>query len=307
MARKITFEVASDDTVQIEPEPKAPALSGMARSLHAAAASSVRDLDVSLIEDSPLKDRLSIDPHEIADLAASIKQHGQLVPILVSPLRFGRYRIVYGRRRLLALRQLGLAAKALVRDLTDDEAIVAQGQENTARKDLSWIEKASFAGQLLADGKSDELICDALNIDQKSRSEGGKLTNLSRIKQVLQRVSPELIRAIGAAPSYGRDRWYSFAQNLESAGFPLGNQQRFVAAVNAAEGPSDARFAAALAALQEKPEIKPVVEPASVRATPLRATITIHATAAKDLHAWVRKNPEAAIQALIDAHQNAST
>lgn len=310
MARKITFHVSPDEMANPDTGVKpAPALAGMARSLQAAAAASVRDLDVALIEDSPHQDRLEIDPDEIAELAQSIRQNGQLVPILVSPLPAGRFRIVYGRRRLLALRQLGQVAKALVRDLSDDQAIIAQGQENSARKDLSFIEKAAFAGQLMAEGKSDDLIADALNIDQKARANGDKLTNLSRIRQVIQRISPDLIRAIGAAPSFGRDRWYSLAQDIEKAGFPPGNQADFIKAAEVRKGTSDDRFTAVERAIPSKAKAPPQARPktlateapAIVKTTALKATITVSITTAKDLHAWIRKNPQAAIDALLEA------
>jgi len=308
MARKITFEVAPDEPATKMGSKQAPALTGMARSLQAAAAAGVRDIDVSLIDDSPHQDRLSVDQAEIEELAHSIAQNGQLVPILVSPLPAGRFRIVYGRRRLLALRHLGLAAKALVRDLTDDQAIIAQGQENTSRKDLSWIEKAAFAAQLLADGKPDALIADALNIDQKARVSGGKLTNVSRLRQVLNKIDLDLIRAIGAAPGYGRDRWYNLAQEVERAGFPAGNQQILIQAANAATGGSDARFAAVAAVLTQTkslPAAEPTPDaagPGQVRSTNKQVTITVTAAASKDLHAWIRSNPQHALNALVEAH-----
>lgn len=308
MARKITFEVAPDEPAAKMDSKQAPALAGMARSLQAAAAAGVRDIDVSLIDDSPHQDRLGFDQAEIEELAQSIAQNGQLVPILVSPLPAGRFRIVYGRRRLLALRHLGMAAKALVRDLTDDQAIIAQGQENTARKDLSWIEKAAFAAQLLADGKPDTLIADALNIDQKARASGDKLTNVSRLRQVLNKIDLDLIRAIGAAPGYGRDRWYSLAQEVEKAGFPAGNQKILIAAANSAAGDSDARFAAVAAILTE-PKVTQSAKaapaptgPGLVKATNKQATITVTAAVSKDLHAWIRANPQTALNALVEAH-----
>lgn len=112
----------------------------MARSLHAAAAASIREIDPRLIDESAFEDRIDPEDDEIVDLAGRIRARGQLIPILVSPLPQGRFRIVYGRRRLAALRRIGLPAKALVRDLDEDQAILAQGQENTFRRDLTWIE-----------------------------------------------------------------------------------------------------------------------------------------------------------------------
>jgi ParB family chromosome partitioning protein len=303
MARKILFEVTEAER---RPEPsKAPALSGMARSLQAAAAASIREIDPKFIEDSEFQDRIDTDDEEIVDLAESIKAQGQLIPILVSPLPLGRYRIVYGRRRLAALRRIGAMAKALVREMDEDQAILAQGQENTFRRDLTWIEKAAFARQLLEAGKSDELVCDALNIDQKARKSGDKLTGLSRMRAVAARLAPELIEAIGPAPKVGRDRWYDFAQTLEKKGFPPGNQGDLIAtAQGLADLPSDERFLRLEAELKRQAaKPAPAEEASSVRATPRAATITVSARLSPALYRWIKDHPEAALAALQRAQE----
>ena len=322
MARKISFEVQPEESATTAPESafrpappsKAPSLSGMARSLQAAAAASIREIDTRLIDGSDFQDRLELDPEEINDLALSIQSQGQLIPILVSPAEGGRFRIVYGRRRLEALRKIGLPAKALVRDLDEDQAILAQGQENTFRRDLSWIEKAVFARQLIEAGKSDELICDTLNIDQKARRSGDKLTGLSRMKQVTAKLPPELIEAIGAAPKTGRDRWYDFAQGYEKAGVPAGNLARLLDDILEAKtkgSDSDHRFglanswlrdlqkrakAPALSADEDNPH-------GTVRANARSATITVHAKTAAALHRWIAENPDLALAALLAASE----
>lgn len=324
MARKIRFDVsdsaeATPPVAAPSPAPalapsRAPSLSGMARSLQAAAAASIREIDARLIDDSAFQDRIDPDREEIAELAESIRAQGQLIPILVSPLPGGRFRIVYGRRRLAALRQLGIPAKALVRDLDEDQAILAQGQENTFRKDLSWIEKATFARQLMEAGKPDELVCDALNIDQKARRSGDKLTGLSRMRQVTGRLSPKLIAAIGAAPGVGRDRWYDVSQTLEKKGFPPGNQSDLTAEVLAAAAQgmsSDDRFALLESILRRPaPDAAPAPRPqrvesalGSVTVNPRQAVITISRKASADLHRWIAENPDDALKALHDARQ----
>jgi ParB family transcriptional regulator, chromosome partitioning protein len=320
MARKIQFDVSEEAKTPevVAPAPvasRAPSLSGMAKSLQAAAAASIREIETRLIDDSAFKDRIDPDAEEILELADSIRAQGQLIPILVSPLPSGRFRIVYGRRRLAALRHLGLPAKALVRDLDEDQAIIAQGQENTYRKDLSWIEKATFAKQLLEAGKSDELVCDALNIDQKARKAGEKLTGLSRMRQVAARFAPDLIDAIGAAPKVGRDRWYEASQTLEKKGFPPGNQSILTAEVAAAAAQgmaSDDRFTLFESLLRRPvagkppaPAKAPRVETAlgSVAISARSATITITKKDAADLHRWISDHPDAALQALRDAQQ----
>jgi ParB family transcriptional regulator, chromosome partitioning protein len=327
MARKIQFEVtdeAENPLPQVIPAPqseqasRAPSLSGMAKSLQAAAAAAIRDVDTRLIDDSQFKDRIHTDDDEVAELAESIRTQGQLIPILVSPTSNGRFRIVYGRRRLAALRHLGLPAKALVRELDENQAVIAQGQENSFRKDLSWIEKALFAKQLLDGGKSDELVCDALNIDQKARKQGEKLTGLSRMRQVTARLSVDLIEAIGPAPKTGRDRWYDLAQQLEKKEFPPGNQMDFVAEIRAAGArgvASDDRFALlASILLKQKQPARPrpdsgpklqqtVTEWGAVKISPRSATITIESKGAADLHKWIANHPSEALKALRDAQQ----
>ena len=108
---------------------------------------SIQDIDPDLIEDTGLKDRLGISEEDVAELRDSIARHGQQVPILLRPhpTLSGRYQVVYGRRRLAAIRGLGTPVKALIRTLSDEEAVLAQGQENNLRKDPSFIEKALFA------------------------------------------------------------------------------------------------------------------------------------------------------------------
>lgn len=320
MARKIQFEVPADGdsgpsapVPAAEPASKAPSLSAMAKSLHAAAAASIREIDPRLIDDSQFQDRLAGDDAEIADLALSIQAQGQLIPILVSPAGT-RFRIIYGRRRLAALRQLNLPAKALIRDLDEDQAIIAQGQENTYRKDLTWIEKAMFARQLIDAGKPDELICDALNIDQKARRAGDKLTGLSRMRQVMGKLNMALVEAVGPAPKVGRDRWYELAQAFDRQGFPPGNQDGFLTplleARRAGMG-SDDRFLLLETLIRDRARAATRLRPApaatghpgigTVKVTARSATITVTSAEAASLHRWIAAHPEQALQALVAA------
>ncbi len=324
MARKIQFDVTDEDkatakspaVMHAEPASRAPSLSGMAKSLQAAAAAAIREIETRLIDDSQFKDRIQVDDDEVVELAESIRSQGQLIPILVSPIQGGRYRIVYGRRRLAALRSLGLPAKALVRELDEDQAIIAQGQENSYRKDLSWIEKAVFAKQLIDAGKSDQLVCDALNIDQKARRDGEKLTGLSRMRQVTARLSPDLIDAIGPAPKVGRDRWYEVAQLLEKKEFPPGNQADFSAEIAAAalRGMlSDERFMLLETNLRQIKTSAPrlsksaaavgetITRIGAIRVSPRLATIIVTRKDAASLHQWIAEHPNDALQALHDA------
>lgn len=214
------------------------AIGAISRSVADLQARALAEIDPDLIDAGGVQDRLETDDSEDAALRASIAEYGQQVPVLVRPhpAAEGRYQIVYGRRRVLALRDLGLPVKALVRALDDRDLLIAQGQENTARRDLSFIEKASFARQMVEAGYDRKIIGDTLTMDK---------TLISRLLSVADRIAPEIIAAIGAAPSVGRDRWLALAEAIETGGR---DAQEMIAMINLADArTSDARFEAAIA------------------------------------------------------------
>jgi ParB family chromosome partitioning protein len=188
------------------------AVGAVGRSIADLKARSILEIDPFEIEAGGVRDRLEHDDEDHARLMESLREYGQQVPVLVRPHpepgKEGRYQIVYGRRRVLAMRDLGLPVKALVRDLDDRSLVLAQGQENTARRDLSFIEKANFARQMSEAGYDRKIICDALSIDK---------TVISRMLQIMDRVPFALVEEIGSAPSVGRDRWSFFADLWDQA------------------------------------------------------------------------------------------
>ena len=115
-----------------------------------AAGQTVVELDTTLIDPSFVSDRMPISDEALSDLVEAIGESTQLSPILVRPHPEtpGRYQTAFGHRRVRAVAILGIPVRAIVRELTDEEMVVAQGQENHARKDLSYIEKALFAQRL---------------------------------------------------------------------------------------------------------------------------------------------------------------
>lgn len=181
----------------------------MRNNLREIGARSIQDLDPELIEDTGHRDRLAITDEDVADLRASIAAYGQQVPILVRPhpRLSGRYQVVYGRRRLAAITGMGVTVKAMVRSMSDREAVLAQGQENSVRKDPSFIEKALFAQALRASGYEAPLILDALNLNRAI---------LSQMDTVTATIPPEMIYAIGAADGIGRRRWMDLTNNVKS-------------------------------------------------------------------------------------------
>lgn len=165
---------------------------------------SIVEIDPRMIDNAGMRDRLDPEDKDLAELAASIRDYGQQVPVLLRPNPNDpeRYQVVYGRRRVAALKALNKPVKALVRILDDQELVIAQGQENSARKDLTFIEKANFARQMRDAGYERKVICAALHVDK---------TQISRMLSVADRLPVPLINAIGSAAGYGRDRWLALA------------------------------------------------------------------------------------------------
>ena len=204
----------------------------------------VIELDASLVDASFVTDRLDESEADRASLLLSIRTHGQQVPILVRPHPDvpGRYQIAYGHRRLRALRELGRRVRAVVRSLSDDELVIAQGQENSARRDLSFIERASFAVSLEERGFGRDTIMASLAVDK---------TELSRLISCRKSLPDELVRAIGAAPKAGRRRWMDLAEHLTAT--PASKLwARICSEADFAKLDSDSRFTTVFMALATK-------------------------------------------------------
>ncbi len=109
------------------------------------------ELRISEIEPDRDQPRCSFDEDALQELADSIAQHGVIQPILVRPGSDGSYRIVAGERRWRASRLAGKTTiPAIVRNLTELEAMTFALIENLQREDLNPIEEASGYKQLMA-------------------------------------------------------------------------------------------------------------------------------------------------------------
>lgn len=112
--------------------------------------SAVHDLDPALIRPNPHQPRVLFDPEELEDLAASIKQHGILVPLVVTRAG-GAYELVAGERRLRAAKMVGLSTvPAIVRDADEQQKLEWAIIENVQRQELNAVEEA-YAYRALLD------------------------------------------------------------------------------------------------------------------------------------------------------------
>jgi ParB family transcriptional regulator, chromosome partitioning protein len=167
------------------------------------------DLDPALVDASFVTDRMSVDDESYLELLAAIKARGQDSPVLVRPhpAQAGRYQVVFGHRRLKVARELGRPLRAVVKSLADIEHVLAQGQENAARANLSFIERVLFAQKLSEQNYEREIIQSALSVDYQT---------LSKMLTIPKVISLGVIEAIGPAHGVGRDRWLDLRKLIEN-------------------------------------------------------------------------------------------
>ena len=112
----------------------------------------VSEIALSDIVANPNQPRTVFNQAAIDELAASIRTHGVLQPVMVRPRAGGRYEIVAGERRYRAALEAGLKRiPAVIRSLTDEESLTVALIENIQREDLNPIEAARAYKQLMDD------------------------------------------------------------------------------------------------------------------------------------------------------------
>ncbi|MGB0085313.1 MAG: ParB/RepB/Spo0J family partition protein [Rhodomicrobiaceae bacterium] len=111
-----------------------------------------RMIPIDRITPSPFNPRKSFDNAELDELASSIREKGLVQPIILRPIGAAghRYEIVAGERRWRAAQKASLhLVPAIVRALTDQEALELAIIENVQRADLNAIEEASGYRELI--------------------------------------------------------------------------------------------------------------------------------------------------------------
>ncbi|MBW4025279.1 MAG: plasmid partitioning protein RepB [Proteobacteria bacterium] len=195
----------------------------------------ILDLDPGIVAPSFIADRMEPIDESYRALVASIAAEGQIAPILVrpDPGRPGGYQVACGHRRLAAAAELGCLVRCIVRPLSDQGLVIAQGQENSARANLSFIERARFAQALEQRRYGRDVIMQALSLDKAT---------VSRLLVVCRRLPPDVIEAVGPAPAAGRERWAKLASAFRrvAAERPINPLIETAAFMDA---PTDQRFA----------------------------------------------------------------
>jgi ParB family chromosome partitioning protein len=109
----------------------------------------VQQVLVDLIQRNPRQPRVHFHPEELADMAASIREHGIIQPLIVTPKTDGTYTLIAGERRLQAAQKAGLQkVPVITRHATNQELIELALVENVQRADLNPLEEAEAYRQL---------------------------------------------------------------------------------------------------------------------------------------------------------------
>jgi len=146
-------------------------------------------LAIDRVQPGKYQPRTQMDEASLDDLAASIREHGVMQPILVRPVEGGRFEIVAGERRWRAAKRAGLTeVPALVKAVPDQSALALALIENIQREDLNPLEQANGIARLI-----DEF---GLTHDAAARAVGrsrSAVTNLLRLRELAKPVQAYLM------------------------------------------------------------------------------------------------------------------
>ena len=154
------------------------------------AASSNLKLRIMDCEPNKEQPRQAFDETALAELSKSIAEHGVLQPILVRPIPGGAYQIIAGERRWRAARAAGLSEiPAVIREMTEEEAMAAALIENLQREDLNPMEEALGYHSLMTTFRlTQEEVAERLG---KSRPSVANALRLLRLPEAVR----EMVRA----------------------------------------------------------------------------------------------------------------
>lgn len=153
----------------------------------AAARLPTNELAIALVDPNPWQPRTVLGDTDLAELTASVEEHGLVQPIVVRR-RGDRYQLIAGQRRLAAAKKLGwtqVAARVL--DVEDRQMAEIAIVENLQRRDLDPLEKAASFKQYLASwGCTQEELAKRLSIDRSH------VANLIRLLELPEGVQAKL-------------------------------------------------------------------------------------------------------------------
>lgn len=165
----------------------------------------VVELPLERIEPNPFQPRRAFEPQALEALAQSIARHGLLQPVVVRPVAEG-YQLIAGERRLRACQMAGLTAvPVVIRQATDEQALLLALLENLQREDLNPLEEAQAYARLVEGfGLSQEEVAQAVGKDRSTVANALRLLKLPddiRDDLAAGRLSSGHARALLALPN----------------------------------------------------------------------------------------------------------
>ncbi len=205
----------------------------------------IREIAIDLLTVSPFNVRRQVG--DVSNLAASIQSIGLLQPIVVRPAPAGRYEVVAGARRLEACRTLGRdRIAAVIRPLTDREALILSLSENIQQETLDPIERAEGIQRLVDDLTKEMPRSQAVEVAAKQVGR-----RASTVNEWLT-----LLRTTEAVQQMVRERRVETTVATRLAALPP-EQQEPVARVVAEENLTRADALRAVRFAQEHPSVPP--------------------------------------------------
>ncbi len=180
-----------------------------------------KSIAVDLLESNPYQPRTTFDKEALAELAADIKEHGVLQPLLVRshPDAKGRYQIVAGERRLRAATVAGLPeVPCIERTLGDDEMERLALVENIQRSNLDPVDEAHAFKRLVAKGASNLSIAQGIHKHHEYVAQRLRLIEDPRVEKMVRHgllgatVAQEIVRL---KDSTRRDAFLAQAERRE--------------------------------------------------------------------------------------------
>ena len=154
---------------------------------------SLQNLPIEFLQRGKYQPRRDLDPDALNELASSIEKQGVMQPIVVRKINSGKYEIVAGERRWRATQIAGLESiPAIVKNISDEAAIVMALIENIQREDLNAIDESRALIRLQNEFElTQQQVATAVG---KSRS---AVTNLMRLASLEPSVQDQLEQGKG--------------------------------------------------------------------------------------------------------------
>ena len=187
-------EMAEDPDAAGEADSSGNAGEGSSQKAERAAGDAVIMVSVGLLKPNPRQPRKDFDEDALQDLAASIREHGVIQPIIAEKAEGEGYYIIAGERRVRAARIAGLdAVPVIAREVPEKSRLTLALIENIQREDLNPIEEAESYAELMRleglsqeetaarVGKSRPAVANALRLlklpeDMRKSLAGGRMT-----------------------------------------------------------------------------------------------------------------------------------